>query len=240
MARVLVVEDDPCVAGLVALFLRHAGHAVEPFADGAAALRWFAANGPGIDLVVLDLMLPGLDGRGVCRRIRDGAGGNPRVPILMLTALDDKRDRLEGFALGADDYLVKPFDPDELVARVGAILRRAEPPTTGPAPDRAADDVRRLGRAVLDLPARRLLVDGREEPLRPREFDLLAALAARPGVVLSRESLLERVWGGEAGPDSRTIDVHVSRLRDRLEAAGAGLRVEGVRGVGYRLIVPEE
>jgi DNA-binding response OmpR family regulator len=242
VARLLVVEDDPGIAGLVDMYLRRAGYLVEHSADGAAALRWFALHGPTVDLVVLDLMLPGLDGRGLCRRIRDGAGNNPRVPVLMLTALDDTRDRLEGFALGADDYLVKPFEPAELVARIGAILRRskANPTAATTESDRDPGEARRLGRASLDRPGRRLLVDGCDVPLRPREFDLLDALSARPGVVFSRDLLVDRVWKGEANPDSRTVDVHVSRLRDRLDAAASGLRIEAVRGVGYRLELTTE
>jgi DNA-binding response OmpR family regulator len=238
MTRVLVVEDDPAIAGLVRLYLTHAGWEPELVADGAKALRRLEANVGHYDLVVLDLMLPGLDGRGLCRRIRAGLGGRSDVPILMLTALDDRRDTLEGFALGADDYLTKPFDPDELVARLKALLRRVGGGQQGVAErERGPDEVRRLGKAILDVAARRLTVGGTEVSLRPREFDLLAALAMRPGVVCTRDALLERVWDNEPGAESRTVDVHVSRLRERLDAAGAGLAIETVRGVGYRLAV---
>ncbi|MGI9254082.1 MAG: response regulator transcription factor [Thermomicrobiales bacterium] len=239
MARVLLVEDDAGIAGLVELYLGHSGHEVVTVRDGGAALRWFETNAQGVDLLVLDLMLPSLDGRGICRRIRDGAGGRPDVPILMVTALDDVRDKLEGFDLGADDYLTKPFNPEELVARVRAILRRAALP---PAHVQVAAELREiqlLGRARLDVDAMRLELDGREIPLRPREFDLLRALAARPGVVCSRESLLERVWDNEPAHDSRTVDVHISRLRDRLHQAGTGIGIETVRGTGYRLSIPD-
>lgn len=232
---VLVVEDDPGIRDVLQLHLRHAGWEVTAIADGSEALRWFETHGPTVGLVILDLMLPGLDGRGLCRRIRAGIGGNPDVPIIMLTALDDGRDRLEGFALGADDYVVKPFLPDELVARGKAILRRlgrspGEAGGTGVPSGRLA-----IGRLVVDRDQVQATVDGSPIPLRPREFDLLVALATRPGVVYSREVLLEQVWGGEPASDSRTVDMHVSRLRERLEAAGAGIRIEAVRGVGYRL-----
>ncbi|MBA3416026.1 MAG: response regulator transcription factor [Chloroflexia bacterium] len=238
MTRVLVVEDDPAIADLVRLYVAHAGWEPDLVGDGAEALRRWEANAAAYDLVVLDLMLPGLDGRGLCRRIRDGLGGKPDVPILMLTALDDRRDTLEGFALGADDYLTKPFDPDELVARLKALLRRAGAGVENrPSGERARGEVRRLGRSTLDLAARRLTVGSAEVPLRPREFDLLVALAARPGVVCSRDFLLERVWDNEPGEETRTVDVHVSRLRDRLAAAGSGVSIETVRGIGYRLTV---
>lgn len=258
MARVLVVEDDRAVAGLVELYLRHAGHEVETLGDGATALRRVEAattgGGSGAssargaadaappmpDLIVLDLMLPGLDGRGVCRRIRAVSA----VPIVMLTALDDDRDAVAGLDLGADDYLTKPFNPDELVARVRAVLRRtarAEGPSrgAGAVATAASSAVTALGAARLDRAARRLTVGEREVALRAKEFDLLAVLAERPGHVLTRGQLLDRVWGEMAAvePGTRTVDVHVSRLRERLTAAGAGLAVETVRSVGYRLAV---
>lgn len=231
---VLVVEDDPGIRDVLQLHLRHAGWEVTAIADGSEALRWFETHGPTVGLVILDLMLPGLDGRGLCRRIRAGIGGNPDVPIIMLTALDDGRDRLEGFALGADDYVLKPFLPDELVARAKAILRRfGRPP--GESGEAQPPDRLQIGRLTVDRDQVQALVDGSPIPLRPREFDLLVALATRPGVVYSRERLLEQVWGGEPASDSRTVDMHVSRLRERLEAAGAEIRIEAVRGVGYRL-----
>ena len=233
MARVLIVEDDPSIAELVALYLRHDGHEVDSIDDGLTALRRIEAAPDAIDLVVLDLMLPGLDGRGLCRRLRDVS----TVPVIMLTALDDDRDKIAGLELGADDYLTKPFNPRELVARVRAVLRRSVHPTSAPDQDRAAGETFTLGAAVLDLAARRFLVHGREIALRTKEFDLLAALAARPGVVLTRDLLLERVWGGESAGDTRTVDVHVSRLRDKLATAATGLAIETVRSVGYRLAV---
>jgi DNA-binding response OmpR family regulator len=154
----------------------------------------------------------------------------------MLTALDDDRDKIEGLELGADDYLTKPFNPNELVARVRAILRRSS--RLAPASDSTERRATvTLGRACLDLAARRLTVDGDEVPLRTKEFDLLAALADRPDVVLTRDRLLERVWGGEFDGDTRTVDVHVSRLREKLASARTGIEIETVRAVGYRLQV---
>jgi DNA-binding response OmpR family regulator len=232
MARILVVEDDPAIAELVRLYLRREGHAVELVSNGAVALRRLETSADEVDLVVLDLMLPGLDGRGVCRRLRAIAD----VPVIMLTALDDDRDKIEGFALGADDYLTKPFNPNELVARVRAILRRA---TRSSPPASAATRALRLGNTTIDLDTRRVLVAGQAVRLRTKEFDLLAALAARAGVVLTRDQLLERVWSETFDRDTRTVDVHVSRLRDRLAAAGANVEIETVRSVGYRLSVSQ-
>jgi DNA-binding response OmpR family regulator len=228
MARIIVVEDDQAIASLIALYLRHDGHDVDAFANGAQALHaWEAANmsQTPFDLVVLDLMLPGLDGRGVARRIR----GQSTVPILMLTALDDMRDKLEGFSLGADDYLTKPFDPNELVARVRAVLRRAE---HAPPPSR---ETIAFGRSLIDLDGRRLTIGGKELPLRAREFDLLALLAENAGIVLTRGQLLERIWAGEVDSDTRTVDVHVSRLRERLAGVEPEFTIDTIRSVGYRL-----
>jgi DNA-binding response OmpR family regulator len=231
MSRIMAVEDDQSIAGLIELYLRHDGHRVDAFVNGAEALRAWesAASSAPYDLVVLDLMLPGLDGRGVARRIR----AQSNVPILMLTALDDMRDKLEGFGLGADDYLTKPFDPNELVARVRAILRRAAsaPPA---APDKSTLT---FGRSIIDLDGRRLTVDGEEVPLRAREFDLLALMAEHAGIVLTRQQLLDRVWPGELDSDTRTVDVHVSRLRERMAPAEADFTIDTIRSVGYRLTV---
>jgi len=229
MARILVVEDDPAIAELVRLYLRRDGHDVELIDDGVAALHRIEVNAAQTDLVILDLMLPGLDGRGVCRRVR----AQSNVPILMLTALDDARDKIEGLELGADDYVTKPFNPDELVARVHAILRRAKQPD---AP--ARDDAGRtlvLGNTRIDPARRRVVAAGCEIPLRTKEFDLLLALAAHPGIVHTREQLLEQVWGGEFLGDTRTVDVHVSRLRDKLASGRATVTIETIRSVGYRI-----
>jgi DNA-binding response OmpR family regulator len=228
MARILVVEDDRSIAELVQLYLRRDGHDVHIIDNGATALHTFEADPSVIDLVVLDLMLPGLDGRGVCRRLR----ATSDVPVIMLTALDDDRDKIEGLELGADDYLTKPFNPQELVVRVRAILRRiTRPAAPSPHPTRQID----LGNLHLDLDTRRLLVAGAEIPLRTKEFDLLAAFATNPGIVLTRDHLLDHVWGERFDGDTRTVDVHISRLRDRLQSAHATVEIETLRSVGYRL-----
>lgn len=226
MPRILVVEDNRAIADLVGLYLRHDGHDVTAVASGLDALALFESDPAEFDLVVLDLMLPGLDGRGVCRRIRDRSN----IPILMLTALDDDRDKLHGFDLGADDYLTKPFNPNELVARVRAILRRSI--AAGPDPNKPSPKV---GNIDLVLERRTLFVAGSEVPLRTKEFDLLAAFAEHTGIVLTRERLLERVWASELDGDTRTVDVHISRLREKLASAGASISIETVRSVGYRL-----
>jgi DNA-binding response OmpR family regulator len=172
-------------------------------------------------------MLPGLDGRGVARRIRAFSD----VPIIMLTALDDARDKVEGLDIGADDYLTKPFNPDELLARVRAILRRTTRSSTASLhPDRIS-----AGNLEIDPTARRVVIAGDELPLRAKEFDLLLALARHAGMALSRDQLLDLVWDGGFGADTRTVDVHVSRLRERLADAQASVAIETIRSVGYRL-----
>jgi DNA-binding response OmpR family regulator len=226
MARVLIVEDDPSIAELIALYLRREGHASEIFGNGADALRAFEAAAGLPVLIVHDLLVHGLLGRGVARRIR----ATHETPILMLTALDDDRDKIEGLDLGADDYLTKPFNPNELMARIRAILRRASR-TAPPANDEAIA----IGNARIEIERRRVFVDGRELSLRAKEFDLLADFATHRDAVLTRDQLLARVWGGEYEGDTRTVDVTVSRLRERLASAGATVGVETVRAVGYRL-----
>ena len=237
MPRSLVVEDDPAIAALVTLYLHNDGHEITTVNDGVAALATFEADSISFDLIVLDLMLPGLDGRGVCRRIRDSS----TVPIIMLTALDDDRDKIGGFDLGADDYRTKPFNPNELVARARAVLRRsALLPGSSSHPVPASGSRLTFGNATLELDVRRFSIAGIEHPLRTKEFDLLAALAAYPGIVLSRDQLLERVWdagAAEFAGDTRTVDVHISRLRDKLAAAATTAEIETVRSVGYRLSV---
>ncbi|HVB64378.1 MAG TPA: response regulator transcription factor [Nitrolancea sp.] len=220
MDRILVVEDDRHIAQLLRVYLEREGYEAHIANDGREGLRLFGEIDP--DLVILDLMLPGLHGRDVCRAIRTRSP----VPIVMLTALDDERDVIEGLDLGADDYITKPFKPTVMLARVRSALRRSSGITN------LIHEI-----AVGDLvihPAERLAtIDGREIDLRTKEFDLLLTLASRPGVVLTRESLLRQVWGREYDVDTRTIDVHVNRLRSRL--AESETEIETVRGVGYRL-----
>jgi DNA-binding response OmpR family regulator len=222
MARILVVEDDQRIADLLKVFLRREGHEIVTVASGEEALRQFRDIQP--DLVILDLMLPGIHGREVCRTIRM----RHDTPIIMLTALDDERDIVEGLDLGADDYVTKPFKPRELLARVRAALRRA----SGKA---ALVKELIVGDLQINTTDRTVTANGHLIPLRPREFDLLVTLAQRPGTLFTREQLLRLVWDWEIDEETRTVDVHVNRLRQRL--AGTKVTIEGVRGLGYRLVV---
>jgi DNA-binding response OmpR family regulator len=216
---ICVVEDEEVIAAAVAARLRTEGFAVEVAHDGPSGVRLIERVRP--DLVILDLMLPGLDGLEVCRRVqRDRA-----VPVLMLTARGEETDVLVGLGVGADDYMTKPFSPRELVARVHALLRRVE---RRPAPP---GDAVKVGELELDPASRTVTVAGEPVHLTPTEFDLLALLATRPGVVYTREQLLADVWGWRDGSGQRTVDSHVRGLRRKL---GAGL-VRTVHGVGYAL-----
>ncbi len=215
---VLVVEDEATIAQAVAARLRSEGFTVEVAKDGPSGVEACTRLQP--DLVVLDLMLPGLDGLEVCRRIQR----DRPVPVLMLTARDSETDLVVGLAVGADDYLTKPFSARELVARVHALLRRVER-----APDRAAGEPLRLGNVELDLASRVVRVDTEAVHLTPTEFDLLAYLAKRPGRVFSRDQLLAEVWGYRDGAGGRTVDSHVRAVRRKL----GGDVVRTVHGVGY-------
>jgi len=219
--RVLVVEDERTIAEAVAARLRAEGFAVEVAGDGPGAVA--AARRTRPDVVVLDVMLPGFDGLEVCRRIQ----AERPVPILMLTARDDETDLLVGLAVGADDYLTKPFSMRELTARVHALLRRAAKTTTDAAP------AIRLGDLEINQAERRVLRGGVEVHLTPTEFDLLVHLAGRPRTVLARERLLADVWGWADASGTRTVDSHVKGLRRKL---GPDL-IRTVHGVGYALEV---
>ena len=222
--RVLVVEDEPVINGAVTDRLVAAGYDVVRAWDGPGAVAEFTAREP--DLVVLDVMLPGLDGHEVCRRIQ----ALRPVPVLMLTAADDEADVLVGLAVGADDYLTKPFRMRELVARVAALLRRVERAAelNGTEPTTDVGDLR------IDAGARRVWADGDEVHLTPTEFDLLRCLAASPGVVLTRERLMGEVWGWPGASGTRTVDSHVKALRAKIGSE----RVRTVHGVGYALESP--
>ncbi len=231
-ARILVVEDEPDVAELVAFHLRRRGHRVETVDEAATAWRRLLEG--GVDLVVLDLMLPGeTDGVELCRRVRREPS-TASLPIVMVTARDEEVDRVVGFEVGADDYVVKPFSPRELVLRIEAVLRRSG----AGAPRDEADERLRFGPLRIDLPAHRVEVDGQLVQLTALEFRLLAWLARRPGRVHRREQLLEHVWGYAPGVGSRTVDTHVKRLRAKLGPAAEW--IETVRGVGYRLREPRD
>jgi DNA-binding response OmpR family regulator len=223
--RLLVVEDDESLAMVLRDALERAGHVVEVVPDGPAALD--RATTRRFDLVVLDLMLPGLDGYEVCKRVR--AAGRD-VPILILTARGREEDRVRGFELGADDYVVKPFSLKELLARVEARLRGRRPAP----PPRV-----RLGGAEVDLTAMVVRRDGRAEPLTRLENGVLRLLLAHPGEVLTRNRFLDEVWGFERFPTTRTVDVHVARVREKIGDAGDPPWIATVHGVGYRFDPPE-
>jgi DNA-binding response OmpR family regulator len=222
---VVVAEDDPAIRELLAHHLEREGFSVIAVADGQAALR---GARHAADLLVLDIGLPGVDGYDVVRTLRREERA---VPIVMLTARTDEIDRVVGFELGADDYVCKPFSPRELVARVRAVLRRSGR-VLDPAPVSLA-----FGRLEIDEAAREARVDGVDVHLKPREFGLLLELACNAGVALSREHLLERVWGFDFSGDERTVDVHIRRLRARIEEeAGLAPIVQTIHGYGYKFV----
>ncbi|HXA43322.1 MAG TPA: response regulator transcription factor [Candidatus Solibacter sp.] len=223
MATILVVDDEPQIVKLVRDHLEAAGFSMLEAADGRGAVRVAGLEHP--DLVVLDLGLPGLDGLDVTRSLRKD---NP-VPIIMLTARSDESDKLVGLELGADDYITKPFSPKELVARVRAVLRRAETAAAGPDVLRVGDDVE------LDLPRMEARVSGRRVDLTPTEFQLLAAMAREPGRVFTRAQLLDAVHGVAFESYERAIDAHVKNIRRKLEPdSGAPRYLQTVYGVGYK------
>jgi DNA-binding response OmpR family regulator len=217
---IVVVEDDPNIADLVDLYLRREGFRVIQAADGAAGLAAIDREAPR--LAILDIGLPGdVDGLDVCRRVR----AQGCLPVLMLTARDDEFDRVLGLELGADDYVTKPFSPRELVARVRAILRRTDRPAERP-------EVVVVGDVEVDAGRREARVRGAGVPLTAREFDLLRFLADNTGLALTRQQLLDGVWGAGWYGDERTVDVHVGQLRKKL---GEALPLSTVWGIGYRL-----
>jgi DNA-binding response OmpR family regulator len=224
MATILVVDDETHILELARLYLEKEGYTVAAATDGATGLQLAESERPS--LVVLDVMLPGLDGFEVCRRLRRQSD----VPIIMLTARADDIDKIVGLEIGADDYLTKPFNPRELVARVKAVLRRVEG-------GGQRGQVVTLGDLSIDLARREVTIRGMPVTLRTKEFDLLVALARDAGVVLSRDRLLESVWGYEFVGETRTVDVHVNHLREKLASGNVG--IETVRGIGYKLVTPD-
>jgi DNA-binding response OmpR family regulator len=219
---ILIVDDEQHIIDLAQMYLELEGYKIASCTDGAEALKRILGERPA--LVVLDLMLPSLDGWEVCRRVR----AESDVPIIMLTARSDDIDRIVGLELGADDYLTKPFNPRELVARVRAILRRSVMREKAP-----ADNMIRLGNLIIYPERRTVTVEGQSIDLRVKEFDLLQALAENRGVVFTREKLLDVVWGYDFAGETRTVDVHIAHLRHKL--TGMTPVIETVWGVGYRL-----
>ncbi len=221
---VLLVDDEPSILQLARMYLERDGFHVQEAKDGEAALDAVARLRPA--LVVLDVMLPKLDGFEVCRRLRSA---NNNVAILMLTARDEDIDKILGLELGADDYLTKPFNPRELVARVKAILRRAD------AKPETNDKPVHLDNLTIDPASREVRLGSRTLDLRTQEFDLLFTLASQPGRVFTREQLLQLAWGFDFYGQTRTVDVHIAHLRKKLE--GGAVKIETVTGVGYKLVV---
>jgi two-component system response regulator MtrA len=224
----MVVDDDVALAEMIGIVLTSEGYTPDYCADGAQALTLVRQTRP--DLVLLDLMLPGMDGIEVCRELRKESG----VPVVMVTAKSDTKDIVEGLAAGADDYILKPFKPAELVARVKARLRRKD------AHEPADGERLRVGDVVINVPGHEVRKAGRPVSLTPLEFDLLLALASKPWQVFTREMLLERVWGYKNAADTRLVNVHVQRLRAKVETdPDSPSVVVTVRGVGYRAGRPE-
>lgn len=223
MDTILLVDDEPSIVSLAKMYLERDGFRTESAENGLLALEKVEKMKP--DLIVLDIMLPGADGFEVCRRLR-GAGN--QTPIIMLTARDEDIDKIIGLELGADDYLTKPFNPRELVARVKAILRRIDRPAS------AGSSPLHFAGLTIDLERREVSLNSQPISLRTQEFDLLLSLAEQPGRVFTREQLLEKAWGFDFYGQTRTVDVHIAQLRKRL--AGSPLKIETVTGVGYKLI----
>lgn len=236
--KILIIEDEANIAQVLRLYLEQAGYNVLTAGDGVGGLELHAREHP--DLIILDLMLPTLDGMEVCRRIRAWAN----TPILMLTARQGEDDRIAGLDMGADDYLVKPFSPREVVSRVKAILRR----TAGVLPTNANEgrsetevedphEHLRFGKLYINIPARRVEIGGQNIVLTAKEFDLLTTLASSPDRVFTREALLDKVWGYSYLGDGRTVDVHVGTLRKKLEAVNdVPHYIQTVWGVGYKFV----
>lgn len=222
---ILLVDDEANIVELAKLYLEREGFRVVSVGDGAQAIEAVRKENPA--LVVLDLMLPKLDGYEVCRRVR----ADSDVPIIMLTARDEDIDKIIGLELGADDYMTKPFNPRELVARVKAILRRAPP---GQGVKQGGRGPARVGDLTVDEARREVTVGGKPVNLRAKEFDLLLTMVENRGLVLTREQLLNLVWGFDFFGQTRTVDVHVAHLRKSL--AGSSVSIETVTGVGYKLV----
>ncbi len=223
---ILVADDEPNIVKLVSMYLSRHGYRVETARDGNETLRKARELKPA--LLVLDVMMPGPDGLQVCRALGGRPGG---VPIILLTARSSDVDKIAGLRIGADDYVTKPFNPEELVARVAAVLRRARADPSPPTSDQI-----RISSLEIDPPAREVRVKGAPLALTPRELDLLLTLARFQGVSLDREQLLDLVWG-TSFYSLRTVDVHVARLREKLR--GSGVRIDTVWGSGYRLTAEE-
>jgi DNA-binding response OmpR family regulator len=236
--KILIIEDEANIIQVIRLYLEQASYSVISACDGITGLELHAREHP--DLVILDLMLPGLEGMEVCKRIRSWAN----TPILMLTARQGEEDRIQGLESGADDYLIKPFSPRELVSRVKAILRRSavtiadadKPAKAGQEPVDTSE--LRFGALIINIPARKVIANGQIVTLTAKEFDLLVALASMPDRVFTRETLLNQVWGYSYLGDGRTVDVHIGTVRKKLESIpGIPHHIQTVWGVGYKFVI---
>jgi len=220
MSKILIVDDDPNIRELIRVFLRNEGFDVYEAADGVEALATLATL--KADLAILDVMMPNLDGWELCRELRAAYD----MPLLMLTAKGETSQKVKGFDLGADDYLVKPFEPVELVARVKALLKRYRI---------AASQTIQVGELVMDRKTYTLTVHGESITLPRKEFDLLFKLASYPGRTFARDQLIEDIWGYDFEGNERTLDVHINRLRERFPEANHSFKIKTMRGLGYRL-----
>lgn len=228
MAKILLIEDDTVLRETLAYNLDCAGYETLTACDGLEGLE--LARGRSPDLIILDVMLPGLDGLSICRMVRSRSA----VPIMILSARTGEEDRIAGFEVGADDYVVKPFSLGEMLARIRVSLRRSTPGVSEP-----TDEILEEGDLRIELKSRRVYRRNQEVLLSQKEFELLACLMRHPGTVVSRELLLDRVWGGSSGSDVRTIDVHIRWLRLKVEDdPSQPVYIQTVRGMGYRLEAP--
>ncbi|MGM0875729.1 MAG: response regulator transcription factor [Bacillota bacterium] len=225
--KVLVIEDDPYICELITLYAEKSGYIVSNANDGITGLEMYYNSPP--DLVILDIMLPGMDGWEVCKEIRR----LDKTPIIMLTGKGESYDKLKGFNLGTDDYLVKPFDPNELIARIKAVLRRANPMLH-------ANEIIELPLLKINLKQYKVTCEKQEIVLPPKEMELLYFLALHPNQVFTRHQLLEQIWGLDFEGDPRTVDVHIKRIRDKLGDSNSYWKVKTIRGVGYKFEVDNQ
>ena len=223
--KALIIEDDGNIAELLRLYLEKDGFEVQRASDGGEGLELFRTYGP--DLILLDIMLPVMDGWSVLREIRKES----RTPVIMLTAKSETPDKVNGLELGADDYITKPFEPKELMARIHAVMRRSDEP------EQKKSNRLEFDKLVVDLDSYELIVDGKRVDTPPKELELLFHLASSPNRVFTRNQLLDEVWGFDYFGDSRTVDVHVKRLREKLEGVSSQWSVKTVWGVGYKFEV---
>ena len=228
--HVLIIEDDPNIAELIRLYLEKDDFRVSIASDGKSGVDTFFKTHP--DIVLLDIMLPELDGWEVCREIRK----TDKTPIIMLTAKDETVDKVTGLELGADDYISKPFDMKEVIARIHAVLRRFSPETE----ENASDDITTFDNLVINMAAYEVLIRGKKVEMPPKELELLNFLASHPNRVFTRNQLLDDVWGFEYFGDSRTVDVHVKRLREKIDGASDTWSLKTVWGVGYKFEITND